>query len=225
MIPDAQETPQRRRRQGRNLAIPACPARAQIKAGDEAAMRIVSPRGSLAAALALALSIAAALLLLAPAASGTPSAPPLAPAERQADRLVVYKAARRLQLLRDDAVIADYRIALGFDPIGHKQREGDGRTPEGLYRITWRNPESAFHLSLFVNYPNQADRAAAAARGDDPGGEIFIHGGSRAPSWLGWIIRLFRGNDWTAGCIAVTNNEMDEIWALTPNGVPIDIRP
>ncbi|MEL6977381.1 MAG: L,D-transpeptidase family protein [Pseudomonadota bacterium] len=170
-----------------------------------------------------------ALLALLVVTAGTPEAETRAPAmaapERLADRVVVDKSARRLRLLRQGAVIAEYRVALGFEPDGHKRREGDGRTPEGLYQISWRNPESAYHLSLFIDYPNPADRAAAEARGEDPGGEIFIHGGSEEPGLFGWLSRLFRDDDWTAGCIAVTDAEMEEIWALTPTGVPIEIRP
>lgn len=168
---------------------------------------------------------AGAALVAGPWGAAKAAPPPMAPRGEQADRLVVRKAARRLRLLRDGAVIAEYRVALGFAPAGHKRREGDGRTPEGVYRIAWRNPNSAFHLSLFIDYPNAADRAAAAARGEDPGGEIFLHGGSAEPSWIGWFLRLFRGEDWTLGCIAVTNAEMEEIWALTPTGAPIEILP
>lgn len=168
----------------------------------------------------------ALVLWAAPDALASPSAaPPLAPAAERADRVVVHKAARRLRLMRGGEILAEYHVALGFEPDGHKRRQGDGRTPEGTYRITWRNPNSAFHLSLFINYPSAADRAAAVALGVDPGGDIFVHGGNREPSWLGWIVRLFRGNDWTAGCIAVTNREMEEIWALVPNGAPIEILP
>ena len=147
--------------------------------------------------------------------------PTMAEATVMADRVVVDKPARRLQLLRDGAVIEEYQISLGASPQGHKTREGDEKTPEGEYLIDWRNPRSAAHLSLHISYPNDADTAAAAARGENPGGEIMIHG--IANGW-GWLGGLHRSWDWTNGCIAVTNAEMREIWSLVPNGTPIEIK-
>lgn len=158
-----------------------------------------------------------ALFCLGFSISGGRAAPDLAPPSERADFVFVDKSERVLILQRDGAAIARYRIDLGFSPEGHKTQQGDGKTPEGRYAITWRNPESAFHLSLFINYPNAADRAQAAARGVDPGGDIFIHGGS----WAAGALR----RDWTLGCIAVTDAEMAEIWALVPNGTPIEIAP
>jgi murein L,D-transpeptidase YafK len=137
--------------------------------------------------------------------------------------VVLSKAERSLRLV--DArgnVVARYDVALGSDPVGHKQREGDGRTPEGRYVLDWRNPASAYHLSLHVSYPDAADREAADARGDAPGGMIMIHG---IRNGLGWIGAAHRLMDWTDGCIAVTNEEIREIWGLVPNGTPIEIRP
>ncbi|MEX0810293.1 MAG: L,D-transpeptidase family protein [Dongiaceae bacterium] len=107
-----------------------------------------------------------------------------------ADAVHVDKRERRLDLLRDGAVIVSFDIALGFEPEGHKTEEGDGRTPEGMYVLDWRNPESRFHLSLHVSYPNEEDRAQADARGVSPGGDIFIHG---TPGWA------LLGGDWTLG--------------------------
>ena len=146
--------------------------------------------------------------------------PPPPPLTGQIDRIVIEKAARRMQLFQDGQPVRTYRIALGFTPAGHKERQGDGKTPEGLFKIDRRNDRSAFHLSLGLDYPRPEDRARAAAGGYDPGGDIFIHG---QPNALPEGFRL-RG-DWTAGCIAVTNTEMREIWAVTPIGTPVEIRP
>jgi murein L,D-transpeptidase YafK len=106
---------------------------------------------------------------------------------------------------------------LGFSPAGHKTQQGDGRTPEGDYLLDWRNPNSRFHLSLHVSYPNSEDKAQAAARGVSPGGDIFIHG---TPA-----IYAALGGNWTLGCIAVSNGDMDVIWKAVPDGTPISIKP
>ena len=139
----------------------------------------------------------------------------LAPAAQQADAIRVSKSERRMQLLRDGKVLRTYRIALGDAPVGHKRQQGDERTPEGDYTISFRNAKSRFHLSLRVSYPNAADRAQAAARGVDPGGDIMIHGNT-PPGYT---------SDWTDGCIAVTDAEIEEIWRLVPVGTPIRIDP
>lgn len=135
----------------------------------------------------------------------------------QADSVLVLKSERRLQLIRDGAVWRDWTMALGFAPDGHKREEGDGRTPEGVYVIDARNPNSRYYLSLRISYPNADDAARAARRGVAPGGDIFIHGqpsnGER------------RSGDWTAGCIAVSDEAMREIWDLVADGTPIEIRP
>lgn len=155
------------------------------------------------------------LFLVLPAGAMAGEPPGLLPAAQHADAIRVYKAQRRMELLRDGRVISTYRIALGDAPIGHKRQQGDEKTPEGDYRITYRNPRSRFHLSLRVSYPNEADRRQARARGVDPGGDIMIHGAT-PPGYRG---------DWTDGCIAVTNAEMDEIWRRVPVGTPIRIVP
>jgi murein L,D-transpeptidase YafK len=134
----------------------------------------------------------------------------------QVDRVVVNKSRRELLLLSGESVVRTYRIALGRDPVGHKQQEGDGRTPEGRYSIDRRNPRSKYHLSLHISYPNEADRDRARAAGVDPGGDIMIHGlkpGVDHPA------------DWTHGCIAVTDAEMDEIWELVSDGTAVEISP
>jgi murein L,D-transpeptidase YafK len=139
-----------------------------------------------------------------------------------ADRVVIAKADRTLTLYRGGEVLRTYRVALGSDPVGAKEREGDGRTPEGDYVIDGRNPQSAFHRSLHISYPNAADRRRAAARHLRPGGDIMIHG---LPNGLGWLGASHRARDWTAGCIAVTDAEIEELWRLVPNGTRVEIRP
>lgn len=120
-----------------------------------------------------------------------------------------------MYLMHGDRALKAYDVGLGFAPLGHKVREGDGRTPEGEYMIDRRNPNSEFHLSLGISYPNTADRDYAARNGFSPGGDIFIHG---RPSKY-----KDAGIDWTAGCIAVTNREMQEIYAMVKNDTPITI--
>ncbi len=141
--------------------------------------------------------------------------PPLAPAWERVDNIRVDKSERRMELLRGGRVIKTYRILLGDAPVGHKTRQGDERTPEGRYRITFRNDKSRYHLSLRVSYPNAADSAQAQKRGVDPGGDIMIHGGT-PPGYA---------RDWTDGCIALTNREIEEVWRLVPVGTAITISP
>ena len=159
----------------------------------------------------------AAIFLPAPAYAEPPA---ILPPELRADLVRIEKAARRLTLLRDGAPIAVYAIALGFAPSGDKREEGDGRTPEGVYRIDRRNARSAYHLSLGIDYPRPDQRAAAQAEGRDPGGDIFIHG---QPNSRRGVIPL--PGDWTAGCAAVTNAEIEEIWARVPLGAKVEILP
>lgn len=140
----------------------------------------------------------------------------------KADLVLVEKGARQLSLVRDGEVYRQWRVSLGFDPIGHKQREGDGRTPEGRYILDWRNPDSCCFKSLHVSYPDAADRAAAAARGDDPGGLIMIHGQVNGHGWLGWLNQYW---DHTHGCIALRNGPMEVVWRAVADGTPIEIRP
>ena len=149
-------------------------------------------------------------------------APTSAPKEMQADLVEIFKRARRLELKRDGKELKTYRIALGFAPEGHKEREGDGRTPEGAYAIDARNPRSAFHLSLRVSYPDADDEAHAASLGVPPGSDIYIHG--QPNGWRKWFVD-HPVRDWTTGCIAVTDEEMREIWSLVPTGTKVMIRP
>ena len=138
----------------------------------------------------------------------------------QIDHIKVEKTARRMTLYQQGQPVRTYDIALGFAPSGDKDRQGDGRTPEGLYKIDRRNPNSSFHLSLGINYPKPEDIAHARRGGYDPGGDIFIHG---QPNRLTDLQKI--KGDWTAGCIAVTNPEIREIWAVTPIGTTVEILP
>jgi murein L,D-transpeptidase YafK len=125
-------------------------------------------------------------------------------------------------LLRDDRVVRDYQVALGTNPKGPKRRNGDGRTPEGRYRLDWRIEESRFYRAIHVSYPNEQDREYARGAGVPPGGGVMIHGLPDGESWVGGLHREF---DWTNGCIGVTDDEMEEIWELVDDGTPIEIRP
>ena len=129
--------------------------------------------------------------------------------------VVVNKSNRRMYLMHHDKVLENYKIKLGFAPIGHKTFEGDGRTPEGLYLVDRRNPNSRFHLSLGISYPNELDRAKAEEMGKKPGGDIFIHG-QESP-------RKKNRKDWTWGCISVNNKEIEQIYSMVNNGTPIAI--
>jgi murein L,D-transpeptidase YafK len=139
-----------------------------------------------------------------------------------ADRVIVLKKERTLQLLKQGEVIKSYKVALGGDPIGPKTKQGDHRTPEGVYVLDFRNSHSQFYKAIHISYPNAADRAAAGKQGVSPGGDVFIHG---LPNGYGAIGAAHRLKDWTDGCIAVTNEEIDEIWRAVPDGTPIEIRP
>lgn len=139
-----------------------------------------------------------------------------------ANRILVEKSKRTMTLFSDQRMLRTYSISLGPNPEGHKQQEGDGRTPEGIYWIDWRNPQSKYHLSLHISYPNAEDTQAAAVRGVSPGGDIMIHG---LPNGVGVIGKVHLAKDWTAGCIAVTNAEIEEIWAAVPDGAEVEIRP
>ena len=142
----------------------------------------------------------------------------------KADRVLVKKTERKLVLLKDGEIFRDYDIALGDNPMGHKQFEGDERTPEGSYTLDWRNSNSKFYRSIHISYPNQQDKQFAMEQGRSPGGMIMIHGqpNKSTDPVSAWILDQM---DWTDGCIAVKNEEMDEIWAAIDNGTPIEIYP
>ena len=135
----------------------------------------------------------------------------------QITSISVDKSARRMYLLSENKIIRSYRIGLGFTPNGHKSLKGDGKTPEGLYYIDRKNPNSKFYMSLGISYPNAQDRAYAQSMGASAGGDIFIHGQNKKPR--------FWKRDWTEGCIAVKDHEIQEIFALVPIGTPILITP
>ena len=138
------------------------------------------------------------------------------------DRIVVKKSARQLSVFRNGNPIKIYRIALGRRPLGAKQEEGDMKTPEGIYKIDGRNPQSSFHLALHISYPSDEDDQRAAARGVSAGYDIMIHG---IQTGRGWIGAFHRWSDWTAGCIAVRDEEIEELSRITPDGTTIEIRP
>jgi murein L,D-transpeptidase YafK len=137
-------------------------------------------------------------------------------------KVLVRKHERRLYLMDGDQVVKSYRISLGDNPEGHKLYEGDERTPEGDYTLDWRNAGSDFHKSIHISYPSAKDRELAHAWGLNPGGSIMIHG---LPNQAGDMAFAYQGLDWTDGCIAVTNDEIDEIWNLVADGTPISIVP
>jgi murein L,D-transpeptidase YafK len=138
------------------------------------------------------------------------------------DRIVVEKATRKLSIFRDSKQIKTYRIALGRNPVGAKQAEGDMKTPEGIYKIDGRNAQSSFHLALHISYPSDNDNTRAAESGVSAGFDIMIHG---IRNGLGWMGALHRWKDWTVGCIALTDEEIEELWRVTPDGTTIEIRP
>jgi murein L,D-transpeptidase YafK len=139
-----------------------------------------------------------------------------------ADTIKVRKSERRMYLLRQGEVLRSYRVALGLRPQGHKEHEGDYRTPEGKYRLIRRNPRSEFFLSMEISYPNAQDLEKAKRRGMRPGGAIMLHGWPNIPKKPS---QYYATADWTDGCIAVSNSDMVEIWLMTPIDTPIEILP
>jgi murein L,D-transpeptidase YafK len=144
------------------------------------------------------------------------------PEGTRADLVVVRKGERELALYSGSVLIRSYHVSLGHHPEGAKAQQGDGRTPEGEYRLDYRNLNSGFHRALHVSYPNAKDQAVARSHGVDPGGMVMIHG---IKNHLGWIGRAHRWIDWTDGCIAVTNPEIEEIVRVVPDGTPVRIEP
>jgi len=146
----------------------------------------------------------------------------LSPAEIMADLVILKKSSRKLYLMKEGKILRQYNVGLGGNPKGHKQQEGDSRTPEGRYILDWRNPESLYHLSLHVSYPSEEDNQRAKKRGVSAGSNIMIHG---QPNEQGWAAKLIQKRDWTEGCIAVKNAEIEEIWKMVGENTPIDIVP
>ena len=144
------------------------------------------------------------------------------PHDAVADRILVEKSARRLTLFQNERVLKRYSVALGGAPSGPKEYEGDQRTPEGIYTIDFHKPDSDFHLALHISYPEQRDIDRVALQGLSAGSDIMIHG---LPNGRGWIGRFHRRSDWTAGCVAVANFEIEEIYRAVPDGTPIELRP
>ena len=145
-----------------------------------------------------------------------------APPTLRADRVIVLKKEHTLQLLSRGKVVKSYKVALGGDPVGPKTRQGDHKTPEGVYVLDFRNAHSQFYKSIHISYPNERDRAEARRHGVSPGGDVFVHGLPNGYAAVGAAHRL---KDWTDGCVAVTDEEIDEIWRAVPDGTPIEIRP
>ena len=139
-----------------------------------------------------------------------------------ADKIVVEKSSRALHLFKGGVVFRTFKIALGIMPVGDKEREGDFKTPEGAYILDARNPDSEYFLAIHVSYPNQRDRAEARTQGVDPGGAIMIHGQPNDPTRSE---AYYRTQDWTNGCIAVSNSDMIDIWLMTSENTAIEIRP
>lgn len=157
------------------------------------------------------------VLLVGMLAAETPVAP-----KPKADQVVVVKSERTLTLLAQGKVLRTYKVALGGTPVGAKEQQGDHKTPEGRYVLDRRNSKSRFYKSIHVSYPNEEDQRRAKTRGVAPGGDIMIHG---LPNGFGWLGSAHRAQDWTDGCIAVTDAEIDEIWDMVADGTPIEIRP
>ena len=165
-----------------------------------------------------------AVLLLVAAPGASANLGPFHPlgADQIADSVRLEKAARRLTLFRGNQVLKVYRVSLGSEPHGAKERQGDGRTPEGRYTVDSHKADSAFHRALHISYPNAADRGRARKLGVSAGGDIMIHGLPNDRAWIGWLQRF---SDWTHGCIAVTDPEIEEIYNAVPDGTPIEIVP
>jgi len=142
--------------------------------------------------------------------------------QQKVTRVLVLKREHKLQLVDGEKVIRTYTVALGRGGLSPKRRQGDHLTPEGLYQIDRRNKNSRFYRALHISYPNEIDRERALKLGVNPGGDIMIHGITNGLSWLG---SMHRAIDWTDGCIAVTDAEIDEIWSMVPDGTPVEIRP
>lgn len=139
----------------------------------------------------------------------------------KADKVLVLKSERKLHLIRKEKIFRTYSVALGRSPVGDKVKEGDNKTPEGNYTLDWRNSNSSCYKSLHISYPNKEDKARAKKLNVSPGGDVMIHGLHPSNEWMG---KMHLKIDWTYGCVAVTNEEMDEIWKSVKNGTPIEIR-
>jgi len=163
---------------------------------------------------------ALAILLFFIASAGVPAK--VSASLVQADKVVVLKSKRLMLLLSQGEILRAYRVALGRQPVGRKTAAGDKKTPEGIYILDTRKADSKFHKAIHISYPNESDASYAQRNGASAGSDIMIHG---LPDELKYIGPLHRYADWTDGCIAVTNPEIEEIWKLVPDGIPIEIKP
>jgi murein L,D-transpeptidase YafK len=142
--------------------------------------------------------------------------------ESEIDSVLVKKSENRMYLLAKGKSIKEYKVVFGANPKNHKQKEGDERTPEGKYILDYKKENSSFYKAIHISYPNENDKVKAKYSSVNPGGSIMIHGQKNGLSWLSWLTQWF---NWTDGCIAVTNTEMDEIWGMINVGTPIEIQP
>jgi len=143
-------------------------------------------------------------------------------AVEKADKVIVIKSNKKMYLKNNNKILKEYNVVFGANPNGHKQYEGDERTPEGQYILDYKKSDSAYYKAIHISYPNEQDKQQAKAKGVNAGGQIMIHG---QPNGLGRLAFLTQQFNWTDGCIAVTNKEMNEIWAMVDAGTPIDILP
>jgi murein L,D-transpeptidase YafK len=146
----------------------------------------------------------------------------LAWAEQSVELVRVLKSEHKLQLLSEGKVTHEFKVALGGNPTGHKQKEGDGKTPEGIYTLDYKKSDSAFYRAIHISYPNSSDISTAKTRGVNPSGSIMVHGQKNGLDWLSFISQCF---DWTNGCIALNNTDMDILWAVVQEGAKIEINP
>lgn len=142
--------------------------------------------------------------------------------DKKVDLVFVDKSDAKMQLMLKGEKVKEYSVAFGANPDGHKEQEGDERTPEGRYILDYKKADSSFHKAIHISYPSEGDKARAKEKGVNPGGKIMIHGQRNGLGWLSWVTQWF---NWTDGCIAVTNEQMDEIWELVDVGTPIEIVP
>ena len=147
---------------------------------------------------------------------------PCSAEDKKVDLVFVDKSDSKMRLMLKGKKVKEYSVAFGANPDGHKEQEGDERTPEGKYILDYKKADSSFHKAIHISYPNEGDKASAKEKGVNPGGQIMIHGQRNGLGWLSWITQWF---NWTDGCIAVTNVQMDEIWELVDVGTPIEIVP
>ncbi len=146
----------------------------------------------------------------------------LACAEPFADLVRVSKTEHKLQVFSAGKVLHEFKVSLGRNPNGHKTQEGDGKTPEGTYSLDYKKSDSAFHKAIHISYPNANDIAVAKSRGVNPGGQVMIHGQKNGFGWLSFVSQRF---DWTNGCIALSNDDMETLWILVREGTSVEILP